>query len=142
MSLNGSGNPLLIELRASRQYKFLVLIPHLLTLLLVMVLAWGEPLLLLSIPLVLFSLNKSQRDYRANSAWRYVKCFSDGRVERLEEAGGKIGYQLLHAPFILPWIIILPLDFGGRRRWFPVLPDALSHEQWLALRLFLRYSLD
>lgn len=142
MSLKGSGNPLLIELHSSRQYKRLITYPHLLTLLLIVLLAWRDPLLLILIPPVIFSLYRLLQDYRGYAEWRYVKCFTDGRVERLEEGGGKLGYQLVHAPFILPWIVILPLSFRGRRRWFAVLPDALSHEQWLELRLFLRYFLD
>jgi len=48
----------------------------------------------------------------------------------------------MYPPIILPWIIILPLELGKRRRWLPILPDALEREQWLALRRFLRFSLD
>jgi hypothetical protein len=142
VSLKGSDNPLQIELHISRLYFRLVVYSHLLTIMPVAYLAWDEPLYLLSLPLIFISLRRVLRDYQAYSGWRHLRLFSDGRVDRLEEGGGRVRYQLLHAPFIMPWIIILPLGFGHRRRWLPLLPDALGREQWRALRLFLRYGLE
>jgi len=139
--LNGSANPLQIELRPSRLYRRLILSSHLSSLLLVLMMAWQQPLMLLLIPLIWLSLRQARRRYREYSAWRWLNCWRDGRVERLQ-GQGRLDYRLIHAPTILPWIIILPLQSGRRRRWLPIPVDALEREQWRALRRFLRFSLD
>jgi hypothetical protein len=120
----------------------LILASHLATLLLVMAVAWRIPAVLLLTPLLWLSLRGTLRDYSANSGWRYLRCYRDGRVERLEEGGDRLGYRLLHTPVILPWMVILPLGMGKARRWLPLLPDAMERGHWQALRRFLRYSLD
>jgi len=112
-----------------------------LTVTLVVSMAWRQPMMLLLIPLIGLSLEQARRRYRDHSNWQWLNCWRDGRVERLQ-GQGRLVYRLMHAPVILPWVIILPLRSGRRRHWLPILPDALEHEQWLALRRFLRFSLD
>jgi hypothetical protein len=142
VSLNGSANPLQIELAPSRYYRRVILISHLLTLLLATGFAWQSPLMLLAIPLILLSLRNSLRLYEADSGWRHLRCYRDGRVERVEEGGQRLAYRLRHSPVIFPWIVVLPLGVGRARRWLPLWPDAMGRGEWLALRRFLRYSLD
>lgn len=141
MLLNGSANPLRVELHPSTYYRQIILLTHLLSLLLVLLLAWRQPLLLLLIPLLWLSLRHARNRYREYSHWQWLNCWRDGRIERLQ-GQGKLVYRLMYTPVILPWIIILPLESGRRRHWLPILPDAMERQQWLAIRRFLRFSLD
>lgn len=133
MSSNASAAALRLELQPSRQRRGWRWLTHL---------AVAATLPLLQSPwltaavavAVLLSLYRARAEPYVTLLWH-----SDGHWTWFED-DGESEATLAEAPFVQPWLVILPLRLEGRRwiRRIAIFPDSLPEQDFRRLRVRLR----
>ncbi len=139
---NTYATPLLLELRASRRLRLLIIISHTAALLVLPLLdiAWWMMLTAGFLVVLSFVVNFRRHVlYRGMRALRWMRWGDADDWELHTTSGLTLRAQLLTDWYAQPWLVMIPLRVDGHGVWHvPVVTDMLDADSFRQLRVRLK----